>query len=94
MRTIILSSQFKKDVKRMRKRGLPEEELNQIVFNLANDIPLTADKHDHNLSGVFRNSRECHIRPDWLLIYRKTEDGTLLILNLQRTGSHSDLFGR
>lgn len=93
MRTIILSSQFKKDVKRMRKRGLPEEELNQVVFDLANDIPLAADKHDHNLQGLFRGNRECHIKPDWLLVYNKTDEGSLLILNLVRTGTHSDLFG-
>lgn len=94
MRTIVLSSQFKKDVKRMRKRGLPENELNQVVFDLANDTPLAVDKHDHNLSGLFKESRECHIRPDWLLVYRKTNDGTLQMLNLQRTGTHSDLFGK
>ena len=93
MRTIIFSTQYKKDIKLARKRNLPEEELNKVVFSLANDIPLAAKYHDHELSGLFQGFRECHIKPNWLLMYRKTSDGTLQILELVRTGSHSDLFG-
>ena len=93
MRTIVFSTQYKKDLKLARKRNLPEEELNKVVFNLANDIPLAAKYRDHELYNQFRGFRECHIKPDWLLMYRKTFDGTLQILELVRTGSHSDLFG-
>lgn len=73
-RKIILSSQYKKDIK------------------LANDIPLPAKNKDHTLQGEFVGCRECHIRPDWLLIYRKTDNNELQILELARTGTHSDLF--
>ncbi len=93
MRTIVFSSQYKKDVKLARKRNLPEEELNAVVFNLAHDIPLAPKYRDHELLNQFKGFRECHIKPDWLLMYRKTSDGTLQILELVRTGSHSDLFG-
>ena len=93
MRTIIFSTQYKKDLKLARKRNLPEEELNQVVFNLASDSPLAAKYRDHELYNQFKGFRECHIKPDWLLMYRKTSDGTLQILELVRTGSHSDLFG-
>lgn len=93
MRTIVFSSQYKKDLKLARKRNLPEDELNAVVFNLANDVPLEARFRDHELSSNFHGFRECHIRPDWLLIYRKTDEGELQILELARTGTHSDLFG-
>ena len=92
MRTIVFSGQYKKDLKLARKRNLPESELNDIIFKLANDIPLSADKHDHSLSGHYSRYRECHIQPDWLLIYDKEDEGELHILNLYRTGTHSDLF--
>ena len=93
MRTIVFSSQYKKDLKLARKRNLPEEELNSVVFNLANDVPLDPRFRDHELSSQFKGFRECHIRPDWLLLYRKTENGELQILELARTGTHSDIFG-
>lgn len=92
MRTIILSGQYKKDLKLARKRSLPEEDLNKVIFNLANDIPLPPENKDHSLSGSFSGLRECHIKPDWLLLYDKEDNGELHILNLFRTGSHSDLF--
>lgn len=91
MRQIIVSHQFKKDLKLARKRKLPEEELFNVVRSLANDIVLPPDKHDHALSGNFIGYRECHIQPDWLLIYKK-EEKELKVLNLYRTGTHSDLF--
>lgn len=93
MRTIVFTTQYKKDLKLARKRNLPEEELNKVVFNLASDIPLADKYRDHELYNQFRGFRECHIKPDWLLMYRKTTDGILQILELVRTGSHSDLFG-
>jgi len=92
MRVIVLSGQYKKDLKLARKRNLPEDELNKVVFNLANDIPLPPENKDHALSGILAGFRECHIQPDWLLIYSKEDSGELHILNLVRTGSHSDLF--
>ena len=91
-RKIILSSQYKKDIKLARRRNLPEEELNDIVLKLANDVPLPAKNKDHYLQGEFVGCRECHIKPDWLLIYRKTDNNELQILELVRTGTHSDLF--
>ena len=91
MRVIIISTQYKKDLKLARKRGLPEEKLNEIVFKLANDEPLMAANHDHVLIGNKEGIRECHIQPDWLLLYNKTDE-ELQILNLFRTGSHADLF--
>ena len=91
-RKIVISSQYKKDIKLARRRNLPEEELNEIVLDLANDIPLPAKNKDHVLQGEYAGCRECHIRPDWLLIYSKESDGELHILNLIRTGTHSDLF--
>ena len=92
MRQIVLSGQYKKDLKLARRRNLPEDELNEVIFNLANDIPLDTDKKDHQLNGQLSEYRECHIQPDWLLIYSKTDDGELHVLNLVRTGTHSDLF--
>ena len=91
-REIIYANQFKKDMKLARRRHLPEEDLIEVVTDLANDIPLPAKNKDHALQGEFAGCRECHIRPDWLLIYSKESDGELHILNLLRTGIHSDLF--
>ena len=88
-REIIYANQFKKDMKLARRRHLPEEELIEVVTDLANDIPLPAKNKDHALQGEFAGCRECHIRPDWLLIYSKESDGELHILNLLRTGTHS-----
>lgn len=92
MRAIVLSGQYKKDLKRARKRNLPEAELNQVIYDLANDIPLSPERKDHSLSGRLAGFRECHIQPDWLLVYNKEDNGELHILNLIRTGTHSDLF--
>ena len=93
-RKIIISIQYKKDkdIKLARRRNLPEEELNNIILDLANDIPLHVKNKDHALQGEFAGCRECHIQPDWLLIYSKESDGELHVLNLLRTGTHSDLF--
>ena len=91
-REIIYANQFKKDMKLARRRHLPEEELIEIVTDLANDIPLPVKNKDHALQGEFAGCRECHIQPDWLLIYNKESEGELHILNLLRTGTHSDLF--
>ncbi len=90
MRSIDFTGQFKKDLKKAIKRNLPEELLFEVVKMLAEDVELPTKYHDHPLIGDYIGCRECHIQPDWLLVYRKTEDGLLLILF--RTGTHSDLF--
>ena len=92
MRAIVFSGQYKKDLKLARRRNLPEDELNKIIFNLANDVELAPEYKDHALSGNLTGFRECHIQNDWLLIYYKEDNGDLHILNLVRTGTHSDLF--
>lgn len=93
MRRIDITGQYKKDLKLARKRNLPEEKLNAVILKLANDEPLPEVNKDHALTGDFIGTRECHISPDWLLIYSKEKDGVVQILTLIRTGSHSDLFG-
>lgn len=92
MRLIDFTGQYKKDLKLARKRNFPEDKLNKVIFSLANDEPLPLNNRDHALTGDFAGTRECHISPDWLLIYSKTDEGSLNILTLLRTGTHSDLF--
>ena len=87
---IVPTSQFKKDYKRIRKRGYPVEELKTALQKLASGKGLEPRNHDHALTGPYIGFRECHIRPDWLLVY--AVDGERLILTASRTGTHSDLF--
>ncbi len=82
---------FKKDYKRVLKRGLDISKLQNVVALIANGEDLPTSLHDHPLSNNWESHRECHIAPDWLLIYHIAED--VLVLELTRTGSHSDLFG-
>ena len=84
------SNQFKKDLKLVAKRGYDIELLTVVIKKLANGEVLDSKYKDHQLSGNFGGFRECHILPDWLLIYEI--DGEQLILLLSRTGTHSDLF--
>ena len=84
------TTQFKKDYKLAKRRGLDISLLKDIVTKLANGEPLDPKYKDHSLSGNWTGHRECHIQPDWLLIYRYEEN--VLILTLARTGTHSDLF--
>ena len=84
------TSTFKRDYKLMLKRHLPIEKLQTIVEKLRNGEELPPANRDHALTGNWTNHRECHIAPDWLLIYQIHKD--ILILELTRTGSHSDLF--
>ena len=86
-----LTTQFKKDYKLAVKRGLKIELLEGVVAALALGEPLPEKHRDHALTGNWIGHRECHILPDWLLIYRIEDD--VLVLTLSRTGSHSDLFG-
>ena len=83
------TGKFRKDYKLAKKRGLPMEELEIVLQTLLEERPLEEKHRDHALSGNYIGFRECHIRPDWLLIY--TIDHGNLILTAARTGSHSDL---
>lgn len=86
------SSQFKKDYKLAVKRGCDPKKLETVLTLLCNEQPLPAKYRDHALTASrnYQGVRECHIQPDWLLIYRIVQDK--LILQLIRTGTHSDLF--
>ncbi|MFI3176340.1 MAG: type II toxin-antitoxin system YafQ family toxin [Eubacteriales bacterium] len=90
MLTIKYQNSFKKDFKLIKKRGYDISKLQNIINLLASRQPLPQANKDHNLIGNYAGCRECHITPDWLLIYEINEDE--LILHLLRTGSHSDLF--
>ena len=90
--TVKYTSCFKRDYKRAIKRNLNIELLEQVVTLLAMGEPLPEKHRDHPLSGDWVGYRECHILPDWLLIYRIEDD--VLVLTLARTGSHSDLFNK
>ena len=93
MRTIDRSSAFKRDYKRVAKgryRTVLDESLIPVLQALINDQPLEQNQRDHDLSGDWAGYRECHIKPDLLLIYRKSNSD---ILRLARLGSHSELFG-
>ena len=82
---------FKRDFKLAKKRNLPIDKLKAVVDKLANDEELPPANRDHALYNNWVGHRECHITPDWLLIYQIHGDS--LILELTRTGTHSDLFG-
>ena len=84
------TTQFKKDYKLAKRRGLNLDLLKTVIKKLANGETLEAKYKDHPLSGDWIGYRECHIQPDWLLIYRY--DDNVLVLTLTRTGTHSDLF--
>lgn len=88
--TIRPTSKFQKDLKRIQKRGYDLSLLADILKKLADGKELPEKNRDHNLTGNFIGCRECHITPDWLLIYEY--ENTDLILYLTRTGTHSDLF--
>lgn len=89
---IVFTSTFKKDLKRAKKRGKNTNKLFEVIEKIALDEPLEASLKDHALTGNWVGTRECHIEPDWLLIYEK--QGNQLALMLFRTGTHSDLFGK
>lgn len=88
MKPVIQTSQFKRDIKRLKKRGKDLVKLGDVVRQLAADKTLEEKHRDHALIGRWVGSRDCHIEPDWILIYRNEPDS----LYLERSGSHSDLF--
>ncbi len=90
MLDILYSTKFKKDYKNIIKRGYNLKLLENVLEILCNEQPLPPKYKDHSLSGDYQGHRECHIMPDWLLIYKINHN--TLILTLTRTGTHSDLF--
>lgn len=90
MYEVVLSNRFRKDLKLAAKRGCDLALLNSIVDRLAQGETLPAKHRDHSLTGDYIGFRECHIQPDWLLIYRT--EGEALMLFLMRTRTHADLF--
>lgn len=88
--TLKPTTQFKRDLKKAQKQNKNLDLLNKVLQQLADGIPLPEKNRDHALTGNYAGCRECHIQPDWLLIYEIAED--TLFLYLTRTGSHSELF--
>jgi mRNA interferase YafQ len=89
VRAIHETSQFRKDIKRLKKRGKDLAKLKEIVLRIVEGQPLEPKHRDHPLTGHWSGSRDCHIEPDWLLLYRADDN----MLYLERSGTHSDLFG-
>lgn len=92
MRELKRAGEFKRDYKRERKgqhQTTLATDLGAVLELLAEDMPLPSRYRDHSLGGIWAGYRECHIKPDLLLIYKKSEDG---VLHLVRLGSHSELF--
>jgi len=89
LRSIVQTSQFKADLKKIATSGkYDKNDLLSVLDKLANKKPLPAKHRDHDLGGKWKHHRECHIKPDWLLIYRIEKDKLCLV----RTGSHAELF--
>lgn len=88
--TVKYTSQFKRDVKKAKKQGKDMDHLFAVIEQLAAGLSLPERYRDHALAGNFKGCRECHIEPDWLLIYEYVED--VLVLSLTRLGSHAELF--
>jgi mRNA interferase YafQ len=88
--TLEITNQYLRDLKLARKRNLDEEKLNQVIRILITGEILPPKYKDHNLTGVYQGFIECHVSPDWLIIYSKNK--TIRLITLIRTGSHSDLF--
>lgn len=92
MYKIVYTNRMKKDAKLMKKRGKDMGKLVNVLSLLANGDPLPVQYKDHSLTGNLHDFRECHIEPDWLLMYQIYED--ILILSATATGSHADLLGK
>ncbi len=85
------TAEFRKNYRTMEKRGLPMQLLDEAIRQLVMGESLPPQNKDHALKGKWKNFRECHIQPDWLLVYQIIKD--TLVLTLSRTGTHSDIFG-
>ncbi len=92
MYRIVYTNRMKRDAKLMKKRGKDLSKLVRVLSLLASGTPLPPQNRDHQLTGNLFDFRECHIEPDWLLLYQIHED--VLILSATATGSHADLFGK
>ena len=90
--TVHMTAAFRRDYKLAIRRGLPIEKLDEVIRQLAAGVTLDEQYHDHALSGNFIGFRECHVAPNWLLVYYYTMG--VCVLTLARTGTHSDIFGR
>ena len=90
IRQLRTSKSFRSDYKKLSKDEVSETDI--VVKKLMNDVPLEAKYRDHDLHGNYKDYRECHIRPDLLLVYKKGKDGNLLILTLYRINSHTNMF--
>ncbi len=90
MLTLKTTAQFRKDYKRLKKRGYNLNLLEEVLQSLIEEKPLAEKFRDHALAGKYTGFRECHILPDWLLVYQI--DSEMLFLIVSRTGTHSDLF--
>ena len=88
MRTPSFTNQFDRDLQRVRKRGKEIEKIKTVMSTLINEQELPVRNRDHPLVGNYRGRRECHIEPDWLLIYKLQENEIIF----ERTGTHADLF--
>lgn len=87
---VVMSNQFRKDLRLAAKRGKNIDKINKIIKALANGETLDLKYRDHTLIGEYSGLRECHIEPDWLLVYQIDEGMVMLLLS--RSGTHSDLF--
>lgn len=90
MYDLVATGRFKKDLKTVIKRGYDVRLLDEVISLLVEGEELPEKNKDHVLSGNWKGHRECHIAPDWLLIYKVEDD--ILVLTVTRTGTHSDLF--
>jgi mRNA interferase YafQ len=88
VRTLIRGGQFRRDVKLAQRRGKDLSKLRELILLLAEGSPLPPHYKDHPLAGPWKHYRDCHVEPDWLLIYKVDGDDVYLV----RTGTHSDLF--
>ena len=88
MKRLFQTTQFSRDIRRMRKRGKDLTKLQEVVRQLATGTPLAVKHRDHPLIGPWEPSRDCHMEPDWILIYTANRDS----LRLERTGTRNDLF--
>ena len=89
MLKVVTTRKFDREAKRVVRRGKDWGKMEEVVSRLMQRLPLEYKHHDHQLSGKLKDRRDCHVEPDWVLLYQVTE--TELIL--ERTGTHSDIFG-
>lgn len=88
MKTVQVTKQFKKDINKLKRQGKEFDKLKYVIDALCEEKKLELSHRDHKLMGKYRDARECHIEPDWLLVYELFED----VVKLRRTGSHAELF--